>query len=261
MRTLYVGLVGTDVLSWKYFLIGINPNSHIVADSTFDHVTLKETKKFQKDCGLLDDGIVGPATMGKAMTIGYNPLSDERIDENGPNWPPTPIGFSPLSTSDRIKLFGKFEYVSAPTKFNPEAINITDNWAQLNIATVEIPQLKKIIKSGNVLVHKLLESQIKNFFSELETNNLCDKVLTWGGSWAPRFIRGSRTALSNHAWGTAFDINVQWNMLGTLPALKGQKGSVRELVEIANKNGFYWGGHFKGRPDGMHFEAYKIINP
>jgi hypothetical protein len=48
-------------------------------------------------------------------------------------------------------------------------------------------------------------------------------------------------------------------MLGKRPALVSEKGSVRELVPIANKYGFYWGGHFNSRPDGMHFEAAKIL--
>jgi len=65
-------------------------------------------------------------------------------------------------------------------------------------------------------------------------------------------MRGS-TNLSRHAWGTAFDINVPWNGLNVVPPRVGDKGSVRELVTIANKHGFYWGGHF-GRLDGMHFE-------
>lgn len=46
-----------------------------------------------------------------------------------------------------------------------------------------------------------------------------------------------------------------YNPLGARPALVGQKGSVRELVPIANKWGFYWGGHYSGRKDGMHFEV------
>ena len=83
-------------------------------------------------------------------------------------------------------------------------------------------------------------------------------VLTWAGSWVPRYIRGSRSRLSNHAWGTAFDINVPWNGLRRTPAFKGQKGSVRELVLIAAKLGFYWGGWFT-RKDGMHFEVSKIL--
>ena len=61
--------------------------------------------------------------------------------------------------------------------------------------------------------------------------------------------------LSNHAFGTAFDINVPFNPLGARPALIGKQGSVRELVPIANEHGFFWGGHFGKRPDGMHFEV------
>lgn len=74
----------------------------------------------------------------------------------------------------------------------------------------------------------------------------------------PRFVRGSRTTLSNHSWGTAFDINYAWNCLGALPALRGEKGSVRELVPIAHRHGFYWGGHFSRR-DGMHFEVARVL--
>ena len=54
-------------------------------------------------------------------------------------------------------------------------------------------------------------------------------------------------ALSNHAWGTAFDINAKWNPFTHIPALVGSTGSVRELVKIANDFGFYWGGHFQQR--------------
>jgi hypothetical protein len=75
-----------------------------------------------------------------------------------------------------------------------------------------------------------------------------------------RFVRGraAQGILSNHAFGSAFDINYDWNKLGAVPALAGQKGSVRELVSIAQENGFYWGGHFE-RLDGMHFEVAKIL--
>ncbi|NRA35694.1 MAG: M15 family metallopeptidase, partial [Polyangiaceae bacterium] len=37
------------------------------------------------------------------------------------------------------------------------------------------------------------------------------------------------------------------------------EGSVRELVTIAEEHGFYWGGFFSTRPDGMHFEAAKVL--
>jgi hypothetical protein len=73
----------------------------------------------------------------------------------------------------------------------------------------------------------------------------------------PRFIRGSHSVLSNHAYGTAFDINAPWNALGVRPALVGKPGSVRELVPLAAEHGFAWGGHFRTRPDGMHFELVR----
>jgi D-alanyl-D-alanine carboxypeptidase-like protein len=78
-----------------------------------------------------------------------------------------------------------------------------------------------------------------------------------GGSFAPRYVRGSRVTLSSHAWGAAFDVNYAWNRLGTVPALRGEKDSVRELVPIAHAYGFYWGGHFS-RCDGMHFEVARL---
>ena len=94
-----------------------------------------------------------------------------------------------------------------------------------------------------------------------EKEGLLDRILTFDGSFVPRFIRGSTSTLSNHAFGTAFDINAQFNPLGQEPAEMGAKGCVRELVPIANRFGFAWGGHFKKRPDGMHFEVARIIQP
>ncbi len=90
-------------------------------------------------------------------------------------------------------------------------------------------------------------------FGAWESAGLMDRILTWGGSFVPRLVRGG-ASLSNHACGAAFDINVSWTQLGVQPALAGEKGSVRELVPLANEHGFFWGGHYAKRPDGMHFE-------
>lgn len=261
MRTLYKGLKGDDVRAWEHFLLGLDPGCDLVVDGTFDDVTVKETKDFQLKVGFTGrdvDGVVGPATLGKALSLGFDPLIDDRTADDGPNWPPVPKQ-GPLLVADRSKLFGDFAFKPAGNASNPEAIVITGDWVTKNIVTVEVPQLKSITGSGKVSVHRLVSGQLLRTFEAWEQASLMDRVLTWGGSWAPRFIRGSRTTLSNHAWGTAFDINAQWNALGARPALKGIHGSVRELVNIAHDNGFYWGGHFRSRLDGMHWEAYKII--
>ena len=91
-----------------------------------------------------------------------------------------------------------------------------------------------------------------------ERDGLISLVRSWGGSFVPRYVRGSATNLSNHAWGTAFDIDAEWNPRGALPVLRGRVGSVRELVPRAHELGFYWGGHFSRR-DGMHFEIARLL--
>lgn len=261
MKIIKLGSIGRDVEKWQLFLRGRKKNSSVVINGNFDQTTHDETKEFQLKNKLKDDGVVGPATLSAALKAGFDLMVAEDVDENSPNWPQKPLS-GPLSISNREKLFGKFAYVAAPIASNPEAIKITDDWAKNNIVLINVPQLacvKGAPSSSSIQIHKSIQRQTVDLFNAWENSCMTSKIMSWGGSWVPRFIRGSRTTLSNHAWGTAFDINVQWNLLGTVPALKGREGSVRELVDIAYDHGFYWGGWFPNRPDGMHFEAYKIL--
>lgn len=259
MRTLRYGHTGPDVKAWEQFLVGVNPKSRLIVDEIFGLDTLEETKKFQKTVGLHPkevDGIVGPTTLGHAMIMGFNPLFDAEVEKTGPNWPPRPEG-EPMPLKARLAAFGQFAFTPAPTAASPEAIVITDDWADKNIVTFKVEKIKSIAPS--ISLHRLVVPQFERLIKAWDKAGNLDKLLSWGGSWVPRFIRGSRSNLSNHAWGTAFDINVQWNMLGACPALVGARGCVRELVEAAYDNGFYWGGWYPDRPDGMHFEIRRII--
>lgn len=253
MRTLYFKATGDDVRKWEFFLRGLYPELNIIADGSFDSRTLDATKRFQRDCGLTADGVVGPKTLSKALEQGYDIMTDDRADEDGPNWPPQTL--PPLTFGDKQKLFGSFSYKPSPSPGNPEGIEISGTWVKDNIVSVKVPELQGRIVS----VNKKIVTQFLRAFAGWDSSGLIDRVLTFDGAFAPRFVRGSRMYLSNHSLGTAFDINAQWNGLGVVPALKGQRGSVRELVHIANECGFAWGGHFKDRSDGMHFEAAKII--
>ena len=262
MKTIRLGSKGEDVEKWQTFLRGWKKNSRVIVDGEFDRTTDMETKQYQTEKRLVADGIVGNATIAAAMKDGFSLVEDDVVDFLSPNWPTVPAGARPLSAEDREKVFGKFAYVPAPTQNNPEAIRMTDDWSKKNITSVTIPQLIGVSgapKSGTIQVHAALSKQFVDMFQAWEQTMLIPRVLTWGGSWVPRFARGSRSYLSNHSWGSAFDINVAWNGLGVRPALADEKGSVRELVEIAYAHGFYWGGWFARRPDGMHFEAYKIL--
>jgi hypothetical protein len=261
MKTLYPGSIGPEVKLWQLFLRGLFEESEIIINGKFDEFTVESTKDFQNSRNLSADGVVGPKTLSEALKLGFDVMKDESEGQSGPNWPLRPQD-APLNSLTRAKLFGRFSFVPNPTKGNPEGIRLTDSWAADNITTVNIPCLSGLPgsnKDGTVLVHRAIARQFEKLFVDWSEAGLNKKILTWGGVWVPRFVRGSRTSLSNHSWGTAFDINAQWNGLGVRPALMEEKGSVRELVEIAFANGFYWGGWFKSRPDGMHFEAYKIV--
>lgn len=261
MRTLRLGSVGDDVEQWEYFLRG-QDFYWLEVDKSFDQKTEDATKDYQGARGLDPDGVVGKDTYSAAMKDGFNPVEDDSTDQDGPNWPPPP-DFQPLgSDSAKAALFGQFQYKPAGVPGNPEAIIVLGTWYHDNIVQVEVPQLSGIrgtVGHTKFPFHKLGAAQFAGFFKAVEKAGLKDRLLTWGGSYAARFIRGSRTYLSNHSFGTAFDINVPWNMLGSQPALLGKHGCVRELVPLAYKLGLYWGGHF-GRVDGMHFEVAKLMS-
>lgn len=261
MEVLRRGHKGGQVKLWQLFLIGSGVDS-VQVDGDFGPGTESATKIFQLKKGLSADGIVGRATLAAAIADGFGSVSDDAEGEDSPNWPPKPQ-FPPLvTTAERERVFGKFGYIPSPQPGNAEAITITDSWARKNIVPVKIPQLTGVVGApANCVVyfHVLIVPQLTTMWSKWEQAGLLPYVKTWAGSFVPRYVRGSRTHLSNHAFGTAFDINVRWNPLGAEPALADKTGSVRRLVPIANECGFYWGGHFGGRPDGMHFEAAKIL--
>lgn len=260
MRVLELGCSGEDVRAWKTFLVG-QAFYWLEVDDTFDQSTKDATGDWQRGLGLDDDGRVGTVTYAAAKALGFSPEPSDVSpdDEEGPNWPPKP-DFYPLSPQDRVALLGQFSFRPAGISKNPEAIVITDDWVRKNIVQVAIPQLTHLagFAGKTVALHTKCAAQFKDFFQAIDDAGLCDRLLSWGGAWAPRFVRGSRTHLSNHAYGSAVDVNVAWNMLGCTPALKHKRGSVRELVSIANSFGLYWGGHFT-RQDGMHFELAKLV--
>lgn len=247
METIKLGSNSPQVKNWQYFLIGLG-NNLIVADGDFGPKTHAATVKFQEANGLVGDGIVGTKSYLAAFKAGYHLKEAYEY--------PTKPSFNPLvGNAARAKIFGNFKFKSAGD--GTEAIIVTDGWADKNIVRVEIPQLKgmkNVPASGKIQFHRLGAEQLQSLFNDWEKADLIKNILSYEGSYVPRYVRGSRTTLSNHSFGTAFDINYAWNKLGQVPALVGQKGSVREMVAIANKNGFYWGGHFS-RMDGMHFEV------
>jgi hypothetical protein len=72
----------------------------------------------------------------------------------------------------------------------------------------------------------------------------------WG--YAFRQTRGSDRILSNHASGTAIDLNAIKHPLGKSNTFNKDQRNI--IILLITKYGLAWGGNYKKRKDDMHFE-------
>lgn len=100
--------------------------------------------------------------------------------------------------------------------------------------------------------------QFRAFFKAVDVKGLKSLLLTQAGAYFSRTSTGRPTVLSNHALGTAIDINAAWNGFGVAPARRGAVGSLAPLADFCADFGLYWGGWYSGRKDGMHFECVTL---
>jgi len=72
----------------------------------------------------------------------------------------------------------------------------------------------------------------------------------WGFNYRP--VRGKTTGLSNHASGTAVDLNATKHPLGKRNTFTDEQAI--KVRALAAKYGCRWGGDYRNRADEMHFE-------
>lgn len=214
--------------------------------ASFGKDTEAATRKYQRANALVPDGVVGMATARAAMTDGWAFL---------PYQPDAPRPLRAMSEATKDRVFGKFRYEAAPTEDNPEAIRILGDWKKEHIVMVTLDKAHG--QTERMPVHKVIAQQLMAAVAEIKRLGLIDRIRDYNGAMVERFVRGSTKTLSNHARGTAIDINKDWNKLGRVPAPIGAEGSVLELVPVFNRHGFAWGGHFD-RIDPMHFEVAEV---
>lgn len=117
------------------------------------------------------------------------------------------------------------------------------------IASYKVPGGKISMRKGDVAT--VLSYVAKRFHSEVEP-------LKWPGNWgyAERKIRGG-SSLSNHASGTAIDLNAPAHYLGARGTFSStQLKAVRRILNDCD-GVIRWGGDYSGRKDEMHFEINK----
>ncbi|MDQ4145846.1 MAG: M15 family metallopeptidase [Actinomycetota bacterium] len=183
--------------------------------------------------------------LGKAL---QNRLPDAHIAGLLPDPPDVIDPGDPEAVGEASgSLIGTMEFKILDDGF----IKPNKEWVQENIATGEVALI------GEVTCHRLLIPQFQAAMNEIVEADLAELIRPddYGGCYVPRFIdRDPSLPLSMHAFGLAFDINVSTNLLGT-------KGDLDpRVVEIFEKWGFAWGGRWD-RPDPMHFELARIVQP
>jgi hypothetical protein len=281
--TIYLerGYSGEWTRAWQAFLAG---EGIYVGDYTdnFGPITEDATERAQAAWGLKPDGEVGDKTTKAARKRGFvAPWADKppgfsgepaplTIGEQGfgdPDFPqPSDLDGDGkadlvyLKKSERQKLWGLPRYVVVDGK--PKALA---GWEK-NLVRVHVPQLKGVDcygrpHSGNVKFHKKAVPQLLGAMQEVEEAGLLEDITSYGGTYVFRFIRGSTKTLSNHAFGVAIDFNMKENGLGKRPALLGEVGTLRRIAKIFEKWGFFWGGWYRNRKDGMHFECVELFTP
>jgi hypothetical protein len=258
MSTLTIGSKGSLVRSLQLWLCNFEV---ILVDGEYGPTTARVVKKAQATAlerGLSigakqPDGKVGPSTFGAFLQMGWGPPKFEPTV-----YPVPPEDLTPLTQADKNRIFGRPG--TAPEKPVPGGPIELDATFRKSIVSVEVKQLRGVegAANGKVFWHALVAAQLISFFQEIEEAGFRDRILSCAGTWVPRFVRGSVSSFSSHAYGTAIDLNAPQNWLGAVPARPSDKGCLYELVGIAAKHGFYWGGWFS-RKDGMHFEIAKVL--
>ncbi|WP_162145609.1 M15 family metallopeptidase [Sinorhizobium meliloti] len=272
-----------EVQRWQYFLLRIGIHQAGLIDGDFGMKTELATKFFQVQSGLTSNGKVNDQTLQKAQELGYTILPDDYYSaREGNSFPPEPNNLESPSNASRNAVFTCFKFRQRPRAQRPDAEAIVikgscdgslSDWTAAKIIEIPMPQLKFARGfNGRVRCHKLAAPIIAQLFEAWERAELLHLIMSYEGCFVPRYKRnqappgagghGERksadvSALSNHSFGSAFDINFSDNMLGQVPAFCGRRGSTRELVDAANELGVFWGGHFSTQ-DGMHFEISRV---
>lgn len=273
-----------EVQRWQYFLLknGIPQTGSL--DAQFGAKTEEATKIFQVQHSLPVTGELDQATLNAAQGMGYTVRPDGFYDnKKSAGFPPKPTNLQSPSNEDRNQGLGcfKFKQLSIEHRADKDEVVPLDScdgtvadWRLTNIMDLQIPQKVFAIGfHGVIRCHKVAAPHLLLLFKKWEELDLLHLIRTYEGSYVPRYKRDQSPgrgpqgvkrsnqvdSLSNHAFGSAFDINEPDNQFRDEPAHCPSRGCVRELVESANAQGFYWGGHFSsGSQDGMHFEFAKF---
>jgi hypothetical protein len=274
-----------EVQRWQYFLRKRGFAEAGAVDGFYGGQTVTATTLFQRQHGVPLTGKLDLPTLEAARAAGYVVVPDNfYVDKAEETYPARPPNLRSPSNEWRNDTFGCFKFIQLERQFRSRAEEIViqgscddriADWEASNIVRIIVPQLVGVADAradGMIRCHRLAADPILALFRQWEQRDLMHLVISFAGGYVARYKKGKSPGderqdvqqsaavdeLSNHSFGTAFDVNAPDNPFSARPALEPNRGALRELVSIANDLGFYWGGHFNRSQDGMHFELARI---
>ena len=126
---------------------------------------------------------------------------------------------------------------------------------EMNIVPIAVPQFLSwrngyaLGKPEKIYCNKAMKDPLKKAFACIKERKLTQFLHSYDGCYCYRnkVRRNPKPELSNHAYGTAIDINANTNGYGRTPQMNPR------VVRCFKENGFTWGGDWRV-PDGMHFQ-------
>ncbi len=119
---------------------------------------------------------------------------------------------------------------------------------EIAVRSFLVPGTQRKLRCASAVAPLLIgfASEFHSLIEPIDDDGLDD----WG--YAYRDVRGVPGKLSNHASGSAIDLNATKHPLGAVGTFDASK--VPMLRALAKKYGLTWGGDYKNRKDEMHFE-------
>ena len=148
---------------------------------------------------------------------------------------------------------------SAATPRSQNGWTVITKSTSAKLATYKVPGTKHglLLRKGDAGV--LLVDFANWYNKHVEKLSLYKAGDDYG--WSYRKIRGSSTTYSNHASGTAIDLNATRHPLGTTAAHSFTKKQIAAIHKRLKRYSgvIRWGGDYTKRKDPMHFEINKGV--
>ena len=223
------------------------------------------------------DGICGRNTLDAIVDFqqGFMRRPDGRIDPGGNSWRHLAGTYSGIATQPRPALLSTSDLTRPVPRPAADAINhglqAVSNRQMLDLigdprsgdysSQCQPPTLPRVRRNtvldsvGPFRVAGLVPAvlSLKAVMIDIRAEQpAVYRALGTAGMLCCRWVRGSTTAISNHAWGTAVDLTLG-GVLDVYGNDRVQFG-LTLIAPIFNRHGWFWGAAFRTE-DGMHFEA------